>query len=184
MIPDIDTLMPMLRSFAGKAEFHIAIETYLDSLYNIKKSTLRGASAIMGTNLVLLDGETFSEIAKTLRFNKHTENKVDSLSAEFTVFRNEIDVYPFLIVMDKYKAIVGGRHNFDMTFDYNISVVDSPLPFKLGVEVKGNEDDLSYNVIPVKYPDLYRPKPRHAVENKQLELKKVIRDALTQKVKE
>jgi hypothetical protein len=184
MIPDIDTLMPMLRSFAGKAEFHIAIETYLDSLYNIKKSTLRGASAIMGTNLVLLDGETFSEIAKTLRFNKHTENKVDSLSAEFTVFRNEIDVYPFLIVMDKYKAIVGGRHNFDLTFDYNISVIDSPLPFKLGVDVTGNENDLSYKPGKCKYPDFYRPTPRHAVENKQLELKKVIRDALTQKVKE
>ena len=43
MIPDIDTLMPMLRSFGGKGEFHIAVETYLDSLYNIKKSTLRGA---------------------------------------------------------------------------------------------------------------------------------------------
>lgn len=64
MIPDIDTLMPMLRSFRGKAEFHIAVETYLDSLYNLKKSTIRGASSIKGNNLVLMDGETFSEIQK------------------------------------------------------------------------------------------------------------------------
>jgi len=70
MIPDIDTLMPMLRSFGGSGEFHIAIETYLDSLYNIKESTLRGASSIKGEDLVLMDGETFSEIAKTLRFSK------------------------------------------------------------------------------------------------------------------
>ena len=48
MIPDIDSLMPMLRSFGGKGEFHIAAETYLDSLYNIKKSTLRGAASISG----------------------------------------------------------------------------------------------------------------------------------------
>ena len=60
MIPDIDTLMPMLRSFRGKGEFHIAVETYLDSLYNIKKSTLRGASSIKGNDLVLMDGETDS----------------------------------------------------------------------------------------------------------------------------
>ena len=33
--------MPMLSSFAGKGEFHIAIETYLDSAYNLKPSTLR-----------------------------------------------------------------------------------------------------------------------------------------------
>jgi hypothetical protein len=184
MIPDIDTLMPMLRSFKGKGEFHIAVETYLDSLYNIKKSTLRGASSIRGNDLVLMDGETFSEIAKTLRFNKKTENRVDSLSAEFTIFRNEIDVYPFLIVLDKYKAVIAGRHNFDMSFDYHISVVDSPLPIKLGIDIKGNEDDLSYRLAKCRYAEFYRPSSRHEVENKQLELRKLIRDALTQKVKE
>jgi hypothetical protein len=184
MIPDIDTLMPMLRSFGGKGEFHIAAETYLDSLYNIKKSTLRGAASIKGNNLVLMDGQTFSEIAKKLRFNKKTQNKVDSLSAEFTIFRNEIDVYPFLIVMDKYKAVIAGRHNLDMTFDYNISVVDCPLPIKLGVDVKGNEDDLSYKLGKCRYADYFRPTSRHAVESKQLELRKVIRDALTERMKE
>jgi hypothetical protein len=184
MIPDIDTLMPMLRSFRGKGEFHLAVETYLDSTYNLKKSTLRGAASIRGNDLVLMDGETFGEIAKTLKFNRKTENRVDSLSAEFTIFRDEIDVYPFLIVMDKYKAIVGGRHNFDMSFDYHISVVDCPLPIKLGVDVKGTMDNLSYSLAKCKYGELYRPTSRHAVENKQLELRKMIREALTQQVKE
>lgn len=182
MIPDIDTLMPMLRSFSGKGEFHITVETYLDSLYNMKKSTLRGSSSIKGQDLVLMDGETFSEIAKTLRFNKKTQNRVDSLSAEFTIFRNNIDIFPFLIVMDKYKAVVGGRHNFDMSFDYHISVVDSPLPFKLGVDIKGNMDDMKYRPAACKYPEFYRPTARKAVENKQLELRKMIRETLTQKV--
>ena len=184
MIPDIDTLMPMLRSFGGRGEFHIAAETYMDSLYNIKKSTLRGASSITGNNLVLMDGETFSEIAKTLRFSKKTENKVDSLSAEFTIFRNEIDVYPFLIVMDKYKAVIAGRHNFDMSFDYHISVVDSPLPVKLGVDIKGDVNDLSYNLAKCRYAEYFRPTSRHEVEKKQLELRKMIKEMLAEKVKE
>ncbi len=182
MIPDIDTIMPMLRSFSGKGEFHIAVETYMDSLYNIKKSTLRGSSSIKGNDLVLMDGETFSEIAKTLRFSKKTENRVDSLSAEFTIFRNEIDIYPFLLVMDKYKAVIAGRHNLDLTFDYHISVVDCPLPIKLGVDIKGNEDNMSYKLAPCRYAAYYRPSSRRAVENKQLELRKMIREALTQKV--
>ena len=182
MIPDIDTLMPMLRSFRGKGEFHIAVETYLDSMYNVKKSTLRGASSIKGTNLVLMDGETFSEIAKTLRFSKHAENRVDSLSAEFTIFRNEIDIYPFLIVMDRYKAVIAGRHNFDMSFDYHVSVVDCPVPIKLGVDVIGSEEALKYNLAKCRYAEFYRPASRRAVENKQLELRQMIRDALTRKV--
>ena len=182
MIPDIDSIMPMLKSFKGKGEFHLAAETYLDSLYNPKKSTIRAASSIRGENLVLMDGSTFSEIAKTLKFNKKTENKVDSLSAEFTVFKQEIDIYPFLIVMDKYKAVVAGRHNFDMSFDYNISLVDSPLPIKLAVDVKGTMDNLKYHLAKVKYPNLYRPAARGAVKDRQLELRKMIRESLTQKV--
>lgn len=182
MIPDIDSLMPMLKSFKGKGEFHIAVETYLDSLYNLKKSTLRGAASIKGNNLVLMDGETFSEIARTLKFNKRTENRIDSLSAEFTIFRNEIDIYPFLIVMDKYKAVIAGRHNFDLSFDYNVSVVDCPLPIKLGVDVKGTIEDLKYQLGKCRYAEFYRPPWRRAVENKQLDLRNMIRNALTRKV--
>ncbi len=184
MIPDIDTLMPMLRSFKGKGEFHLAIESYLDSTYNIKKSTLRGASSIRGENLVLMDGETFSEIAKTLRFSKRAENRVDSLSAEFTIFREEIDIYPFLIVMDRYRAVVAGRHNFDMSFDYHITVVDSPLPTRLGIDINGDMDNLNFRLARTRYPELYRPASRGVVESRQLELRRMIRESLTERVSE
>jgi hypothetical protein len=184
MIPDIDSLMPMLRSFEGEGEFHIAVETYMDSLYNIKQSTLRGASSIKGDDLVLMDGETFSEIAKKLRFSKKTENKVDFISSEFTIFRNEIDIYPFLIVMDKYQAVVSGRHNFDMSFDYHVSIVDSPLPVKLGVDIKGNMEDMDISLAKCRYAEYFRPASRREVERKKLELRKLIRDALTRKVKD
>ncbi|MDX9918410.1 MAG: AsmA-like C-terminal region-containing protein [Paludibacter sp.] len=183
-IPDIDSIMPMLRSFGGKGEFHIAAEAYTDSAYNVKKSTIRGVASIKGENLVLMDGETFSEIAKTLRFSKQAKNKVDSLSAEFTIFRNEVDVYPFQIVMDKYKAVVGGRHNLDMSFDYHISVTDSPLPIQLGVDVKGTMDKMRVLPAKCKYARLYRPVERREIDTRQLEIRKMIRDALTSKVKD
>jgi len=182
IIPDVDSIMPMLRSFSGKGEYHMAAETYLDSLYNPKKSTIRGAASVRGQNLVLMDGETFSEIAKTLKFSKNTFNKVDSLAAEFTVFKQEIDVYPFLIVMDKYKGVVAGRHNLDMSFDYHISVVDSPLPLKFGIDISGNLDDLKYSLAKCRYAEFYRPVARGEVQNRQLELRRMIREALTQKL--
>lgn len=182
MIPDIDSLMPMLRSFGGKGEFHIAAQTNLDSAYNIKKSTLRGVSSIKGQDLILMDGETFSEIAKTLKFSKKTENRVDSLSAEFTIFKKEIDIYPFLIVMDKYKAVVSGQHNFDMNFNYHISVVDCPLPLKLGVDVSGTPDLMKYRLAKCRYKEFYRPASRKLLENKQLEIRRMIRESLLKKV--
>ncbi len=111
-------------------------------------------------------------------------NRVDSLSAEFTIFKQEIDVYPFMIVMDKYKAVISGQHNFDMNFKYHISVVDCPLPIKLGVDVTGNMDDMKYRLAKCKYKEFYRPTSRKLVENKQLEIRKMIRDALLKRVAE
>lgn len=182
MVPDIDSIMPMLKSFKGTGEFHFAAETYLDSMYNPKKSTIRGIGSIKGNDLVLMDGETFTEIAKTMRFTKKAENKVDSLSAEFTVFTEEIDIYPFMIVMDRYKAVVAGRHNMDMSFDYNISLIESPLPLKICVDVSGTMDNLKYKPVKCKYDDLYRPASRMLLQNKQMELRRIIRESLVKKV--
>lgn len=182
MVPDLDSIMPMLKSFKGTGEFHFAAETYLDSLYNPKKSTIRGVGSVKGNDLVLMDGETFTEIAKTLRFTKKAENKVDSLSAEFTIYKQEIDIYPFMIVMDRYKAVVAGRHNMDMSFNYNISLIESPLPLKICVDVNGTIDDLKYKPVKCQYGDLYRPTSRMLLQNKQMELRRLIRESLVSKV--
>jgi hypothetical protein len=71
-----------------------------------------------------------------------------------------------------------------MTFDYNVSVVDCPLPIKLGLDIKGNVDNLSYKLGKCRYAEYFRPTSRHEVQNKQLELRKMIREALAGKVKE
>ncbi len=183
LFPEMGEMMPMLRSFGGGGEFHIAAETNLDRNYNLKPSTIRGAASLRGEDLVLMDGETFTEISRLLRFNKRTENKIDSLSAEFTIFREEIDIYPFLVVMDEYKAIVGGRHNLDMSMDYNISLIHNPLiPIRLGLDITGNIDDIKFRLAECKYADLYRPAEQKVVETSQLALRELIRKALTRTV--
>ena len=183
LVPQIDTIVPMLSSFAGRAEFHIAAETYLRADYSPKMSTLRAAAALEGKDLVLLDSETFSTIAKYMMFNKKTENKVDSISVEMTVFRNEVDLYPFLISMDKWQAVLSGRHNLDNSFNYHISLTDCPLPARLGLDVKGTFDDLKFDLVPCKYKALYKPEKQGATEKQTLALKKLISDSLKDNVK-
>ena len=183
LVPAVDTIVPMLKSFAGRAEFHIAAETYLRADYSPKMSTLRAAAALEGKDLILLDNETFSTIAKYMMFNKKTENIVDSIAVEMTVFRNEVDVYPFLISMDKWQAVLSGRHNLDNSFNYHISLTDCPLPVRLGLDVKGTFDDLKFNLVPCKYKALYKPNKQGTVEKQTLALKKIISDSLKDNVK-
>ena len=183
LVPAVDTIVPMLSSFAGRAQFHIAAETYLRADYSPKMSTLRAAAALEGKDLVLLDSETFSTIAKYMMFNKKTENVVDSISVEMTVFRNEVDLYPFLISMDKWQAVLSGRHNLDNSFNYHISLTDCPLPTRLGLDVKGTFDDLKFALVPCKYKALYKPEKQGATEKQTLALKKIISDSLKDNVK-
>jgi len=183
MIPDVDTVVPMLAEFDGRGEFHFAVETYLKSNYDLKYSTLRGAAAFEGKDLVLLDSETFGTISKYLMLKKSTVNKIDSLDVQMTIFRNEIDLYPFQIAMGKYKAVIEGRHTMENNCNYKISVTQTPLPVRLALEVKGPMDDLKYKVVPCEYKNLYNPKKQSKLEKQTQYFKKLISDALKRNVK-
>ena len=184
IIPDLDTIVPMLKSFAGNAEFHFAAETNLKSDYSLKYSTLKAACSIEGTDLVVLDSETFDMIKKKLFFSKKTDNKIDSLDVQFTVFKNEIDVYPFAVSMDKYSAMLYGRHNLDMSYDYNIAVLQPSILSRLSVEIKGPDfDHMKFKVRRSRHRNMFKPEKRDYKEEKIAELKKLISNSLKDNVK-
>ena len=180
MIPNLEEMVPMLSSFKGAAEFHLAAETYLNSKYEPKMSTLRGAASLTGKDLVVLDGETFSKISKLLLFNKKTENKIDSINAEITIYKNEIDVYPLCVQMDNYMVALGGRHNTDMTFDYDINVLS---PIYLGVNVSGNIDNLNIKLAKCKFAEDFKPHWYQKVDNQSRELRERIKQSMEKNVR-
>lgn len=183
LIPSVEKMVPMIAGFKGQGEFHLAGETYLKSDYSLKVSTIRGAAAFEGQNLTIMDGETFDMIAKKLQFKKKTVNKIDSLSVEMTLFKDEMELYPFLIVMDKYKAVVSGKHTMDNRIKYHISVTDTPLPVRLGLNIGGTLDDMKYDIVECKYKHLYNPKKQGKLEERTLRLKKLISESLKENVK-
>lgn len=180
MIPNLEQMVPMLSSFKGAAQFHLAAETYLNSQYQPKMSTLRGAASLTGKDLVVLDGETFSKISKLLLFNKKTENRIDSINAELTIYKNEIDVYPLCVQMDNYMVALGGRHNTNMTFDYDINVLS---PIYLGVNVSGTMDDLKIKLAKCKFAQDFKPHWYQKADTQSLELRQRIKQSMEKNVR-
>ncbi len=180
MIPQLDTLMPMLQSFRGMAQFHIAAETYVNDNYELKTSTLRGACDIEGKDLVLLDSETFGKVAKILMFNRKTENRIDSIDAQITLYKDEITVYPFCVTMDNYMIAAGGNHYLDMNFNYHASLLS---PFYIGVDIVGNMDDLKIKAAKCRFAQDFKPIIHKDTQTQSNELKKLIADALKKNVK-
>lgn len=189
MIPYVDTLVPLLNDLEGNADFHLCAETYVNAFYQPKMSTLRGAAALTGQNLVVLDNKDIDRIAKLLQLKSWREDDskihVDSLDVAMTVFRKELEVYPFLLSLHKYQIVAEGRHSLSNNYDYHVEIVQSPLPVRLAVDVLGTMPKLNFAVSPkLRYKNLYRPSKRKDVDEQVLRLKRMIRESLEANVKE
>ncbi len=178
MLPSIDTLFPMLRSFEGEVDFHISAESWLDSTLMVDLPTLRAAAYLDGHDLVLMDGETFAEISKMLWFKNKNRNMIDSISVDVLVKDGVVEIFPFLLEIDRYKVAVGGEHNIDMSFNYHVSLLKSPLPFRAGVDISGTLEKMKFRVTKAKYKDLFIPSRKANVDSAQLNLRQRIRTIL------
>lgn len=168
--PSLDTIVPMLRSFQGVVDFEAAAEAVLDSNLNIKIPSLRSAVHIKGDSLVLMDGETFAEISKMLMFKNKERNMFDSISVNMTIKDGNVTVYPFIVQIDRYKAAVGGTQGLDLNFDYHISILKSPLPFKMGVNITGNLDKMKFKLGKAKYKDAVTPVEIRKVDSTRINM--------------
>ena len=168
--PAIDSLVPMLQSFKGKVQVDVAAEGVLDSLLNIKVPSLRAAVYIRGDSLVLMDGKTFAEISKKLMFKNKKENLIDSISVNITVEDGSVNIYPFLVEIDRYQAAAGGVQNLDMSFDYHISLLKSPIPFRVGLNIRGTPGDMRFGIGKAKYKDAVTPVETRKIDSTRLNL--------------
>ena len=76
--------------------------------------------------------------------------------------------------------MVSGRHNLDMTYDYNISLI---RPVRIGLDIIGMSDRLKYKVGKAKYAQDFAPGKKGAVESSVRELKSMISKSLRSNVK-
>jgi hypothetical protein len=150
-LPELDSIMPMLRSFKGSVACEASMVAQLDSAMNVVLPSVNAGVLLKGEDLVLLDGETFTEIAKMLMFSKKTENVIDSVSVELLVKNNEIEIYPFMVSMDKYRLGVGGTQGLDESFNYHVALLK---PIMLGLDVYGKDfDNIKFKLAGVKFKD-------------------------------
>lgn len=184
LFPQMDTLVPMLRSFEGVVDCQITATCQTDSTMSVLLPTLNASCFMRGKDMVLLDGETFAEISKTLMFKNKKRNLIDSIAVDLAIKDNKIEVFPFLVEMDRYKVAVGGTHNMDMTFDYHLSVLKSPVPFKLGIDITGNLDDFKFKIVRCKYKDFLQPAKQAELDSTRRNVRELIRDEIRRQIRE
>jgi hypothetical protein len=182
-IPMLDSLTPMMRSFEGLAECDIIAVTELDSLSNVIIPKTAASCYINGKNMVLLDGETFSTIAKKLYFKNKKRNIIDSISVDVMLADSKISVFPFVLSMDRYVAAIGGTQNLDMSFQYHISILKWPVPLiKIGLNFWGTPDKIHYSIGARKYENLLTKVKENSLESVIINLRQQLHDGLRQSI--
>jgi hypothetical protein len=182
-IPILDSLTPMMRSFEGLAECNIIAVTELDSMANVIIPQTTASCYINGKNMVLLDGETFSAIAKKLYFKNKARNIIDSIAVDLMLDESRISVFPFILSIDRYVAAIGGTQNLDMSFQYHISILKWPVPLiKIGLNIWGHPDDIHYSIASRKYENLLTPVKEKSLQSVVINLRQQVHDGLRKSI--
>lgn len=140
LVPAVDSIVPLIHDFSGMIGADIAATCRIDSGMNLMLPTLDAAIRISGDNLAFIDPVKYRTLGKWLGFKNKTDNTIRQMNVEMTVAEGLMRVYPFAFNIDRYRLGVSGSNDMAMNFDYHISVLKSPLPFKFGITISGNPD--------------------------------------------
>lgn len=172
IIPEVDTYLPMLSSFKGVVNCALAVTASVDTMMNVVLPSVNAALQIKGENMVLMDGQTFSKIAKTLMFKNKRENLVENISVQMIARNNKVEIFPFVMEIDRYRVGIGGTQNLDMSYKYHISILKSPMPFKFGVNISGTDfDHMRFGVGKAKYKSDNMPVVTDMVDSIRINLR-------------
>ncbi len=152
LMPAVDTIMPLLKSFNGLLNCEIAATARLDTAMNIIMPSIDGVLRIEGRDLAISGDASINKLAKILKFKNIDEARIDAMLVEGMIRDNTLEVFPFVLDIDRYTMALSGVQNLDMSFKYHISMIKSPMLFRFGVDLYGPDfDNLKFKVGKAKY---------------------------------
>ena len=176
MMPAIDTIMPLLKSFSGLIDCELAATASLDTCMNVLTPSINGVIRIGGENLVMKDNEVFTDLAKKLKFKNSREGKIDRMTVEGVIKDNVLEVFPFVLELDRYTLALSGLHNLDMSYRYHVSIIQSPIVFKVGVDIYGPDfDNMKFKIGKPKYRNKDVPVFTTVIDQTRINLAESIR---------
>lgn len=176
-MPQIDSLIPMLKEVDGIVDARLAVTSDLDSLMNLRFETLDMALQLSGDSLVLLDNETFRTVAKWMMFKNKKRNMIDHMDVEIMVHSGWLELYPVIFDMDRYRLGVAGNNDLNFNLDYHVAVLKSPLPFKFGINIKGTPEHMKIRLGGAKLNEKSAVKTRHLTDSMRVNLLTEMRKA-------
>ena len=177
LMPAVDTIMPLLKSFGGMLNCEIAATAQLDTNMNLIMPSINGVMRIDGANLTISDNEMFNKLAKVLMFRNKKKGQIDKMTLEGVIKDSKLEIFPFILEMDRYMLGLSGIQNMDMSYRYHASLIKSPFIIKLGMDIYGPDfDNMKFKVGQAKYKSKNVPVFSTVIDNTKINLVESIRN--------
>ena len=176
LLPAVDSIIPMLKSFKGMLDCEMTATSRLDTSMNLIAPSIRGVMRIGGKGLSIEESGELRKIAKLLMFKDKKIGHIDDMSVEGVIGDNTLEIFPFILGVDRYQFALSGLQSFDQSFDYHLSVLKSPLPFRFGINVFGNFDKWHYRIGKARYKNADVPVFTTRIDTLQYNLVSSIHD--------
>ena len=151
-LPMVDNLMPALKSFQGKLGCRVSVTGQLDTMMNVIMPSVDGLIRITGRDLEVTDAGELRKITRLLLFKDKNIGHIDDLNLDAIVENNQLEIYPFILGVDRYQLGLMGVQNLDGKMRYNASILKAPLlPIKFGINISGKPDDMRFSIGRSKY---------------------------------
>lgn len=176
MMPAIDTIMPLLKSFKGLVDCEIAATASLDTCMNLVMPSINGVIRLGGENLIMSDNKVFSDLAKKLHFKNTRSGKIDKMTVEGVIKDNTLEVFPFVVELDRYTLALSGLQHLDLSYKYHVSIIQSPMVFKVGIDLYGPDyDKMKFKIGRPKYKNRNVPVFTAQIDQTKINLLESIR---------
>ena len=175
LLPELGEVMPIIGSIKGMMNCEIAATAALDTNMNIVMSSVNGIARLSGHNLSISDDEVYTAVARKLMFKDKKKGQIDELIVESAIKENRLEVFPFILRLDRYTLGLSGVQNMDMSYKHHISVLQSPIILRIGLNMSGPDyDHMKFRVGKAQYRIKKMPSFTSAIEQTKSELKQSI----------
>lgn len=160
LFPYLDSLTPIIRSVDGVVDLDLVAKSDFQNKLNVDMAKLDASIMVTAQKVEIPENETLTSVAKLLMFKNKQVTKVDSVSLQMNVGKGVVDIYPFIMDVDRYRVALGGTQLLEgnMDMDYHVSVLKSPVPIKFGINIKGNFEDFSVGIGKTQFKYLLQDK--------------------------
>ena len=177
LMPSVDTIMPLLKSFGGLLNCELAATAQLDTNMNLMMPSINGIMRISGDDLSIKNSDMFRKMAKLLIFKNKKEGHIDKMTVEGVIKDSKVEIFPFILEIDRYMLGLSGVQNMDMSYRYHASLIKSPFLIKLGMDIYGPDfDNMKFKLGKAKYKNKNVPVFSTVIDDTKVNLVKSIRN--------